>query len=64
MMHGFYQKKLGKDPGVDKSLSFQWKENRYVISEYEISFSAFQDQELPANYLRNKRVLNKDYIPK
>ena len=30
VMHGYYEKKLEQDPGIDRSLSFIWKRDRYV----------------------------------
>ena len=35
VMHGYYKKKLEKDPGIDRSLSFQQKKHRFVTSEWE-----------------------------
>ena len=35
VMHGYYEKKLEKDPGIDRSLSFQQKKHRFVTSECE-----------------------------
>ena len=35
VMHGYYEKKLEQDPGIDRSLSFLWKKDRYVTSECE-----------------------------
>ena len=29
-MHGYYEKKLEQDPGIDRSLSFIWKTNRNI----------------------------------
>ena len=51
VMHGYYEKKLEQDPGIDRSLSFLWKKDRYVTSECENYLSAIQDQELPTKYL-------------
>ena len=64
MIHGYYKKKLEQDPGIDRSLSFLWKKDRYVTSECEIYLSTIQDQELPTKYLRCKRALGKGNIPK
>ena len=33
VMHEYYEKKLEQDPGIDKSLSFLWKKDRYVTCE-------------------------------
>ena len=63
VMHGYYEKKLEQDPGIDRSLSFLWKKDRYVTSECENYLSAIQDQELPTKYLRYKRVRDKGNIP-
>ena len=30
VMHGYYEKKLEQDPGIDRSLSFIWKTNRNI----------------------------------
>ena len=57
---GIMRKKLEQDPGIDRSLSFLWKKDRYVTYECENYLSAIQDQELPRKYLRYKRVLDKD----
>ena len=46
-MHGYYEKKLEHDPGIDRYLSFLWKKDRYVTAECESYLSAIQDQELP-----------------
>ena len=62
-MHGYYEKKLEQDPGIDRCLSFVWKKDRYVTSECENYLSAIQDQELTTKYLRYKRVRDKDNIP-
>ena len=35
VMHGYYEKKLEQDPGIDRSLSFLWKKDRYVTLECE-----------------------------
>ena len=35
VMHGYYEKKSEQDPGIDLSLSFLWKKDRYVTSEWE-----------------------------
>ena len=35
VMHEYYEKKLEQDPGIDKSLSFLWKKDRYVTCECE-----------------------------
>ena len=37
-MPGYYEKKLEQDPGIDRSLSFLWKKDRYVTSEYDKIF--------------------------
>ena len=63
VMHEYYEKKLEEDPGIDRSLSFLWKKDRYVTSECENYLSAIQDQELPTKYLRYKLVLDKGNIP-
>ena len=63
MMHGYYEKKLEQDLGIDTSLSFLWKKDRYVTPECENFLSAIQDQELPTKYLRYKQVLDKGNIP-
>ena len=63
VMHGYYEKKLEQDPGIDRSLSFIWKKYRYVTSECENYLSTIQDQELPTKYLRYKRMLDKGNIP-
>ena len=55
-MHGYYEKKLEQDPGIDRS-------HRYVTSECEKCLSPIQDQELPTKYLRYKWVLDKGNIP-
>ena len=47
VMHGYYEKKLEHDPGIDRYLSFLWKKDRYVTAECESYLSAIQDQELP-----------------
>ena len=62
-MHGYYEKKLEQDPGIDRSLSFLWKKDRYVTSECENYLSAIQDQELPTKYFRYKWVRDKGNIP-
>ena len=49
VMHGYYEKKLEQDPGIDRSLSFIWKKDCYVTSECENYLSTNQDQELPTN---------------
>ena len=54
---------MEQDPGIDRSLSFLWKKDRYVTSECENYLSAIQDQELPTKYLRYKRVRDKGNIP-
>ena len=46
------KKKLGQGSGIDRSLSFLWKNDRYVTSECENYLSAIQEQELPTKYLR------------
>ena len=51
LMHGYYEKKLEQDQGIDRSLSFLQKKDRYVTSECENYLSAIQDQELPTKYL-------------
>ena len=51
VMHGYYEKKLEQDPGIDRSLNFLWKKDHYVTSECENYLSAIQDQELPKKYL-------------
>ena len=48
-MHGYYEKKLEQDPGIDRSPSFFWEKDRYVTSECEKCLSSIQDQELPKN---------------
>ena len=48
-MHGNYKKQLEQDPGIDRSLSFLWKKNRYITSECENYLSAIQYQELQQN---------------
>ena len=63
VMHGYYEKKLEQDPGIDRSLSFIWKKDRYVTSECENYLSTIQDQELPTKYLQYKRMLDKGNIP-
>ena len=50
-MHGFYDKKLERNCGIDRSLSFLWKKDWRVTSECENYLSAIQDQELPTKYL-------------
>ena len=50
-MRGYYQKKLEQDLGIDRSLSFLWKKDRYETSECENYLSEIQDQELPTKYL-------------
>ena len=62
VMHGYYEKKLEQDPGIDRSLSFLWKKDCYVTSECENYLSAIQDQELPTIYLRYKQVRDKGNI--
>ena len=62
-MHGNYKKQLEQDPGIDRSLSFLWKKNRYITSECENYLSAIQYQELSTKYLRYKQVLDKGNIP-
>ena len=52
VMHGYYEKKLEHDPGIDRSLSFLWKKDRYVTSECKNYLSSIQDQELPTKQLR------------
>ena len=49
---GTMKKKLEQDPGIDRSLSFIWKEDCYVTSECENYLSAIQDQELPTKYFK------------
>ena len=61
-MHGYYEKKLEQDPGIDRSPSFFWEKDRYVTSECEKCLSPIQDQELPTKYLRYKWVLDKGNI--
>ena len=63
VMHGYYEKKLEQDPGVDRSLSFLWKKDRYVTSEGKNYLSATQDQELQTKHLQYKRVLEKGNTP-
>ena len=63
VMHGYYEKKLEQDPGIDRSLSFIWKKDRYVTSECQNYLSTIQDQELPTKYLQYKRMLDKGNIP-
>ena len=55
VMHGYYEKKLEQDPGIDRSLSFLWKKDHYV-TECKNYLSAIQDQEIPTKYLRYKHV--------
>ena len=62
-MHGYYVNILEQDPGIDRSLSFLWKKERYVTSECENYLSVIQDQELTAKYLRYKTVRDKGNIP-
>ena len=62
-MHGYYEKKLEQDPGIDRSISFLWKKDCYLTSEWENYFSAIQHQELPIKYLQYKWVLDKGNIP-
>ena len=38
VMPEYYEKKLEQDPGIDRYLSFLWKKNRYVTSEYDKIF--------------------------
>ena len=40
VMHGYYEKKLEQDPGIDRSLSFLWKKDCYVTSECKELFSS------------------------
>ena len=54
VIHGYYEKKLEEDPGIDRSLSFLWKKDRYVTSESKKYLSVIQDQEHPTKYLRYK----------
>ena len=35
VMYDYYEKKLEQDPGIDWSLSFLWKNDRYITSECE-----------------------------
>ena len=35
VMHVYYEKKSEQDPGIDLSLSFLWKKDCYVTSEWE-----------------------------
>ena len=63
VMHGYYDKKMEQDPGVDRSLSVLQTKDRYVTSECENYLLAIQDQEVPTKYLRYKRVLDKGNIP-
>ena len=62
-MHGYYEKILEQDPGIDRSLSFIWKKDRYVTSEHENYLSTIQDQELLTKYLQYKWMLDKGNIP-
>ena len=63
VIHGYYEKQLEQDPGIDRSLSFLWKKNRYITSECENFLSAIQYQELSTKYLRYRQVLDKGNIP-
>ena len=62
-MHGYYEKKLEQDLGIDRSLSFIWKKDHYLTFECENYLSTIQDQELPTKYLQYKRMLDKGNIP-
>ena len=62
-MHGFYDKKLEQNPGIDRSLSFLRKKDWCVTSECENYLSVIQDQELPTKYLQYKQALDKGNIP-
>ena len=42
-MHGHFEKKLQQDPGIDRSLSFIWKKDRYVTSEDESYISTIKN---------------------
>ena len=55
VMHSYYERKIMDDPQTDKQLSNAWRKDKYLTSEVENYISVVQDQELPTNFLKNKR---------
>ena len=48
-MHGYNEKNLEQDPGVDKPLSFLWKKDRYITSKSEKYLSVIKNKSFQQN---------------
>ena len=49
VMHGYNEKNLEQDPGVDKPLSFLWKKDRYITSKSEKYLSVIKNKSFQQN---------------
>ena len=54
VMHSYYERKIMDDPQTDKR-SNAWRKDKYLTAEVENYMSVVQDQELPTQFLKNKR---------
>ena len=55
VMHGYVQKMIERDEGIDKQTSQQWLQNKYLTSNFAAYACAIQEQEISTKYLINKR---------
>ena len=54
-MHGYFQKMIDRDEGIDKQHSQQWLQDKYITSNFAAYAYAIQEQEIATKYLINKR---------
>ena len=54
-MHGYFRKQLEKDNNINKEKSNLRSINKNMMSHFEGSYLAINNQELPTKYLKNKR---------
>ena len=54
-LHGYFYKQMGKDNNIDKQQSLAWTKDRFITSDLEGYMGTITEQELPTQYIRNKR---------
>ena len=56
VMHGYFNRTIGKDQKIDQKTSKSWNKNRKLTSHFEGYIAAIQEQEIPTKYLINKKA--------
>ena len=62
-MHGYFQKIIDRDEGIDKQDRQKWLQGNYLTSNFAAFACAIPEQEITTKYLINKRQRDSGSLP-